>query len=387
MGVRKRRAARLHRDCRHFPGDRPCRFHKNDGRSCDRCGDYAPVRDRILIVKLDALGDVLRTTAILPALAARYPGATITWLTRPEAVPLLAENPYLHEVWPLSPITVVRLAVEDFAVVLGLDPAKEAAALTAMAHGRIKRGFGLGPDGQVRPLQHAAELWFRMGSCDPIKRANTETYQRHIARICELPANALHIVLRLTQDERRWAEGERLRLGLGTRHPLIGVNLGGGGRWEKKRWTREHLRSFLAAAEAQCGGRALLFGGELERDVMSELTQRCAQYAVSTDTAGDLRRLFALLAMCDVVVTGDSLALHAAVGLGVPVVALFGPTSAAEIDLEGRGTKLVPEMECVCCYRMRCDRRPSCMDRIYAERVLAAVHTILNATHAQEASA
>lgn len=374
-------------ECRHFPGDRPCRFHKADGRACKGCGDYAPVKDRILIVKLDALGDVLRTTAILPPLAARHAGAAIVWLTRPEAVPLLAENPYLHEVWSLSPVSLARLVVEDFVLVLGLDAAKEAAALTAMARGRIKRGFGLGADGQVRPLQQAADLWFRMGAFDPIKRINTETYQSHIARICGLPAEGLHIVLRLTSDERRWAEAERLRLGLGKRHPLIGVNLGGGGRWERKRWTREHFRSFLAGAEAHFGGRALLFGGEPERELMAELVRGFPRYAVDTDTVGDLRRLFVLLGLCDVVVTGDSLALHAAVGLGVPVVALFGPTSAAEIDLEGRGVKLLPSLDCVCCYRTRCDRQPTCMDLIEAEPVLAAVRQMLEARIPLEASA
>ena len=46
-------------DCSHFPGDRPCSFHKSTGVKCDSCPHYSPVRHKILVIKFDALGDVL----------------------------------------------------------------------------------------------------------------------------------------------------------------------------------------------------------------------------------------------------------------------------------------------------------------------------------------
>src|SRR5215510_15510886 len=71
-------------DCRFFLGDRPCVWHKTTGVLC-RCDHYEAVEQRILIVKLDAMGDVLRTTALLPALAEACPQAAITWITRRES--------------------------------------------------------------------------------------------------------------------------------------------------------------------------------------------------------------------------------------------------------------------------------------------------------------
>jgi hypothetical protein len=54
-------------DCRFFLGDRPCLWAQADGLcTCDR---YGPIKERILIVKLDAIGDVPRSTALLPPLA------------------------------------------------------------------------------------------------------------------------------------------------------------------------------------------------------------------------------------------------------------------------------------------------------------------------------
>ncbi|MCH8275833.1 MAG: hypothetical protein IH851_13710 [Armatimonadetes bacterium] len=55
------------------------------------------------------------------------------------------------------------------------------------------------------------------------------------------------------------------------------------------------------------------------------------------------------------------------------VVALFGPTSSAEIELFGSGRKIVPEMDCLVCYKAECDFVPNCMDLITSEMVKNAI--------------
>src|SRR5262245_6386084 len=72
----------LKTDCRHFRPDRPCAPHKQHGVVCATCTEfYDPIRTRVLLVKLAAVGDVLRTTSLLPGLHRRWPGAHVTWLT------------------------------------------------------------------------------------------------------------------------------------------------------------------------------------------------------------------------------------------------------------------------------------------------------------------
>jgi heptosyltransferase-2 len=89
-------------------------------------------------------------------------------------------------------------------------------------------------------------------------------------------------------------------------------------------------------------------------------------------------RFAALIEQCKVIVTSDSLAVHTAAARKVPAVVLFGPTSAAEIELYGRGTKIVPPgLECLVCYLPRCDRVPHCQALIEPKVVLAAVQTWL----------
>ena len=73
-------------DCRHFPGDRPCVYNKTEGVMCDVCSHYSVAATRILIIKLDAVGDVLRTTSILHGLREKYPNSGIVNQTKSLAI-------------------------------------------------------------------------------------------------------------------------------------------------------------------------------------------------------------------------------------------------------------------------------------------------------------
>src|SRR5947209_6816664 len=78
----------IHQDCRYFRGDIPCKPNKEYGVHCDGCEYYDPIEENILIIKLAAAGDVLRTTPILHKLKSDFPKARIWWLTlSPELVP------------------------------------------------------------------------------------------------------------------------------------------------------------------------------------------------------------------------------------------------------------------------------------------------------------
>ncbi|MCX7610459.1 MAG: lipopolysaccharide heptosyltransferase family protein, partial [Ignavibacterium sp.] len=88
----------LKRDCKHFPGDHPCIYHKTEGIKCENCNYYEPITFKILIIKLDAVGDVLRTTSILPGLKEKYPQGHITWLTRENAKEIFYNNNFVDRV-------------------------------------------------------------------------------------------------------------------------------------------------------------------------------------------------------------------------------------------------------------------------------------------------
>ncbi len=100
-------------DCRHYIGDRPCRF----ARTCEGCPEYSPQGFRILVLKTGALGDVLRTTILLGGIRRAHPHSHITWITAPGALPLVPSS-LVDRIWTLSPQTLFRLHVERFDLVL-----------------------------------------------------------------------------------------------------------------------------------------------------------------------------------------------------------------------------------------------------------------------------
>jgi ADP-heptose:LPS heptosyltransferase len=364
----------LKHDCRHLRWDRPCTPHKLRGKECGSCDEYAPIRHRVLMVKLAATGDVLRTTAFLPAIHATWPQAKVTWLTRKGAAGLFEGNPLVDEVLTTDDaVTAARLATETFDVVLCPDADPDAAVLAAMAKGKERRGYVRDGSGRVVPLGPGAERWLEMGLSDTRKKANTATYQRLVAEVLGLdPAAVREPILEPNRRDRE--EVAKFAAALPGQGPLIGLNTGAGGRWAYKVWTREHQRTFLQQA-TDAGLRVLLLGGPEEVDTHRDLLAGAVGRPVfDGGNHNSFSRFAALIDQCRVVVTSDSLAVHVTSARKVPAVVLFGPTSAAEIELYGRGTKLVPPgFDCLCCYLPRCDKVPHCQAGIAPAVVLAAV--------------
>jgi ADP-heptose:LPS heptosyltransferase len=366
----------LKTDCRHVHWDRPCTPHKKRGKVCQSCDEYDPVGYRILMVKLAATGDVLRTTSFLPAIHAEWPGARVTWLTRKSAAGLFDGNPLVDEVLVTDDtITAARLATEEFDVVLCPDADPDAAVLAAMAKGKERRGYTRDEQGRIVPLCEGAQRWLQMGLSDDNKKANTETYQHLVAQVLGFtPDSVREPILEPSAGDSADAQAFMQRLGIEAGKPLIGINTGAGGRWLYKQWTKEHQQTFLKLCN-DAGLAVLLLGGPEEVQRHKDLLAFASGTPVyDGGNHNSYGRFAALIDQCSVVVTSDSLAVHVTAARKKPAVVLFGPTSSAEIELYGRGTKITPPgLDCLCCYLPKCDKVPHCQALIAPETVLAAV--------------
>lgn len=368
------RANFYRQDCRHFTGEKPCAPHKAEGVVCRDCPRYEKVEERVLIIKLDAAGDVLRSTSILPAFKKANPRLSVWWVTENSSKPLLEKNPHIDVLWGLDPALPGLLSATSFHRAFNFDMGRKAAAILAMANSRVKKGFGLSEEGAVVPLEPAAEEWFEMGIFDTVKRANQKTYQHHLFKLGGLSYRGEEPQLVLTDRERAWAADFAKKNRLSKFKQIVGFNIGSGGRWPMKRWRLdgfEWLARQLRKKHPKAG--ILLYGGPEERQLMPALTKKLKGLCIPTGTENTLRQFASLVGLADVLVTGDTLALHVAVALGKRLVAYFGPTSDTEIDLYGRGEKVLPVRPCQCYYQNQCTQKKSCMDNLREEDMLAAV--------------
>jgi ADP-heptose:LPS heptosyltransferase len=377
----------IHTDCRHYRGNVPCSFHKRTGRSCGDCDQYAPADERILIVKLDGMGDVLRTTACLEPLKRQHPRSHVTWITRTEAVPLLAGNPHVDRILAVESNYLEFVHADEFDLALGPDADSLSSTIMLIAHAREKRGFISDRRGGVVPLNAAAESWWRMGIKDDLKRKNRRTYGEWLYDICELQPPIARPWFRPSDAALRAAERffDGMPPGGGGR---VCFNTGVGPRWEEKRWKQRHYAELARLMHERWPDTVIaLVGGPREKEFNAALLASNAGFT-DAGTNNSIDDFAALIASCDWFLTSDSLGYHVACAVGTPTVCLVGPTSPWELDCYGTNRVLHAGLECIACYLAKCPFETTCMDALTADDVWlgidgAAAHAAASSTLAE----
>jgi heptosyltransferase-2 len=368
---------RINLDCVHYRSEKPCAF----ARLCDGCPEYLPVDkserggERVLIIKTAALGDVLRTTTILPAVRRARSAARVTWLTSPAALPLLKGNPDIDALVAIGSAAASGVFPAEFDLILSLDKSPAECALATALRAREKRGMGITPLGAIYPFNPEAEYYFSLGLSDELKfRTNKRTHADMLLEACGLGGAAPEppqIVL--TEDEKR--EGLEFARGAGARPGgrVLGLVAGAGDAFANKTPSPEKWAEIAREIKKTAPDAALLIlGGPGDETKMRAVADAFGGAAMVVSPTTDLRAFASIIAAMDAIVCGDTLALHMASAVGVPAVALFGPTCPAEIDMFSGGEKVVSSVECAPCYKKECKLNPNCMDAISGEEVAQA---------------
>lgn len=368
----------IHTDCRYYRGSMPCTFHKKDGRPCDGCPDYEQITHKILIVKLAAVGDVLRTTSILPPLRKKYPGAEITWVTRANAAPLLARNEFIDRLLPVEESYREFLDNEEFDIGICLDADPLSATIHSIARCRERYGFIADRQGRVAPANERAREWWLMGLNDDLKRRNRKSYQQIMYEICDLPSPVAKPLLMVEDGVAEFGRKFIIDRRLDRRAKVVGINTGGGGRWQYKKWTTEGylgLIDLLRKKRPDVG--VVLLGGPEEVDLNKTISSLAGDAIVDGGCGNSLAQFTSLIGAIDLLLTSDSLAMHIGVALGKPTVVLVGPTSPWELDVFGEGEIVHSGIECLSCYLSRCDKTVNCMNTLSPDFVFSKLEKYL----------
>lgn len=344
---------------------------------------------QILILKTGALGDVLRTTSILPGLRQRYGSTVVTWLTAPAARDLVRLHPLVDTVLTAKPDDAsglddlgASLAATDFDRVISLDDEEPLCALATrladpVARPGVLSGAYFGLDGQ-RAYTDDVSPWFDMGllsrfgkqRADELKVANQRSHAAIYAEMLGIEMGEPELPLDADAESFGREFHGRLTAEFGER-TWIGLNTGSGGRWESKKLSVERtieLSAGVAAGRDEPVGFVVL-GGPEERErngqLVAGLTER-GLTAVDGGTENSLLEFAGLVDGLALLVTSDSLALHVAVARRVPVMSFFAPTSAAEIELYGRGAKVQSTAPDYCSYKKDADTSTLTVERLLA---------------------
>jgi len=322
--------------------------------------------ERIVVRAPNWIGDVVLSLGAVRDLRRNFPDARIEVLARPWVAELYGAVAEVDAVRPSAgwraDARTVRGAF-DAAVLL---PNSFASALAVWRAG-IPHRWGYATDGR-RPLLT------RAGRVPSAVRGRSQVYYyRAMLAAVGLSVSATPDASIRCPPE--WAgRGQSLLAGEG---PWIGLNPGAF-YGTAKRWLPERYAAVGDTLARKTGARVAIVGGAAERALgesiaggMREPARVLCGETTLSDLAGVLSRLRLL-------VTNDSGPMHVAAALGVPVVAIFGPTDSRETGPVGDAHRIVREpVHCSPCKLRECPIDHRCMTRIGVDRVIAQAQDML----------
>lgn len=332
-------------------------------------------RLRIIIIKTGALGDVLRTTALLHPLRRHWPDAKITWITAAAARPLLADNPFIDRLVAMEDAELASVAAEPYDALICLEKEGPQLELAGKIRAEHHAGYLPTPWNTAAIANEEARYMLLLGVSDELKFFhNTKSYPHIITEACGLEFRRdpyileLNPVSRARRDETTQEIARRGRPDL----PVIGLNTGCGAVFRTKQWTLEGWAATAAGLVEAGVANVLLMGGPAEAELNAQIARQVPGI-IDSGCDNPMEDFFGIIEACDAVVTSDSLGMHIAIARKKYVVALFGSTSHTEIDLYDNGEKVITDFPCSPCYLKLCDKRPTCMQAMSSERVIEAL--------------
>lgn len=285
---------------------------------------------KILIIKLGAKGDVVRTLPILIALKKKYPDSEITWITKKESEDIVKSSPYIKEVYAI-PVESDKLN-EKFDIFYNFDIEKQAIEIAKQIKADKKYGFYSDNDYPMA-FNSASEYYLNTLFDDELKKSNKKTYQQMMFEAAEIPYNKEHHLLYLTEKDKKYAEDFIKNNKINTEN-LIGIHLGASSRWPSKTWHEDRIKEFIEKAK-QKGYEILLFGGPNEIDRHNKLSEELDRMGIKiyrNNPDNSNKEFISLVNICKIMICSDSFSLHVSLALKKPTIGLFFCTSPNEVE-------------------------------------------------------
>lgn len=369
--------------CKRFNGYKPC--YPDHNCWLDGCKDNIPVGKKILMINLDAMGDVLMTTAQLPGIKRKFPESTIYWITLKNAAGLLENNPFIDNVFIYNAESLSILTQIKFDYVMNCDKSLQSCALLNSLSSDNKLGFGLNNDGKIVPVNEGAFYNYNLGMDNHLKfKVNKRTGQEYLAETFELGYERDEYVFNFTDEELNFIENYKHTAGIHKGDFVIGFNTGCSALYPNKKMTIEQHIYLIERILGLNGPRIILLGGPEDRERNNIIASHFPGKIINTPVNEGVRKGACYENIADIVITGDSFGMHLAIALKKYVIAWFGLSCWTEIDLYDRGIKLFnKDLECSPCWKKVCPFNLECIQTIDLERIIETVRTLYEKRNAR----
>jgi lipopolysaccharide heptosyltransferase I len=336
---------------------------------------------RILLIKPSSLGDIVHALPVVSAIKAQWPGVHLTWLVKRQWAELVHRVAGVDRVWPVDggALSWVKqgwaLRSERFDVAIDLQGLFRSGAVAWLSGVPLRIGFANGREGSP---------WF-YNMRVPVPAVEMHAVDRYLlvteamgARVQGSPQFRFDV----RDEDRAVVRNILSEKGISVDQPWVAMNVSA--RWMTKRWPLSSFAAVLDRLHEEGRGPVVVIGSAEDRCDVEALRAVTTTPFIDLAGAVPLGCLPALLSTAAAMITNDSGPMHIAAALGVPVVALFGPTSEVRTGPYGAGHRvLAGSVPCRPCFSRVCRHAPEleCLRSLTPDDAAGAVRHLL-ATHA-----
>ncbi|MCR5756626.1 MAG: glycosyltransferase family 9 protein [Selenomonas sp.] len=351
--------------------------------------------NKILILRLSAIGDVLHATPVARELKKLQPDAHITWMVSPPADKLLRENPDIDEilVWDRRPLDK---AFASLSLATAYRELKKARALLKARHfdlvldiqGLFLTGILARLSGARRRIgiheRHEGNPFFMSEMAPNIE--SSHKVHRYLSALMPLGFDLMKFIpgltLNLPQGLHTFAEKFWQQHHVDTNRPILMVSVRT--TWPDKNWEPKNFGQALNELDEQI--QIIFCGSDGDEVFIQQAQAQMNRSSLSIAGQTNLIELAALLKSANLLLSCDTGPLHIADAVGCKTLSLWGPTQP---DVYGPLTKghtfIISPYACRRCLKTRCQRQTNaCMKAITPAMVTAKLNTIFKKERTRE---
>jgi lipopolysaccharide heptosyltransferase II len=331
------------------------------------------IPDRLLIILLGAIGDVVCGMPLAQRLRAGWPRTRITWAVEPSAAPLLEGHAAVDELLVFRRGGGLPALIEMLRALRDNRP-----DLTLDLQRHVKSGFFSWATGAPRRLgfhwenSREGNWFFSTETIEPVQTFTPKlTHFQRFADRLGVPAAPVSFGLAATAAERQRVG--RLLAGAGERLAVLYV----GSTWPSRQWLPAATAALCERLRAR-GLGVVLVGGPDDVAFAEAVQNAGGGPLVNLVGRTTLRDVIAVMERAAVAIGPDTGPMHIATAVGAPVVALFGATSPRRSGPWGWDELVIRgDAPCVPCYRPDCPIGQLCMESITPGMVMERVERAL----------
>lgn len=344
--------------------------------------------EKILIVRLSSIGDVIHSLPTAYALRQRYPNAQIDWLVEEQAYQLVKLNPYLDN--------VIILPRKRWKQLLGNDLIKGIKSFFSFFKEMKKKNYDITLDLQGL-FKSAISAFFvkpelRMGPADgrefstlfyhakidiPENKVHRIEKYLHLAAALDAEVDEINYGLKMTPVIKSRVSRLFEEYNIETDKKIVIINPFT--NWESKNWFLDRYFE-LSNKLIESGYYVIFTGSRDEKDDIDKFKALDEKSYSNLAGRTDLEELTEIYNRADLFVGGDTGPTHLAAAVGLPVVAVMGPTDPETNGPFGDGHTVIQDnsLECIRCWDKHCSRNMQCMKSISVQQVLRIAKKKLN---------